>query len=318
MRGLLTAACLLGSAWLLRPPSVAEAASNVQLQLNDSSTPAERAYTGGIVTLRAPTSTMLRIPALKYEMGSTAMDVVEALLLCNREPYGELCDQGMFADELPQHSVSLDSYWLDRTEVTVTDYARCVRVGRCKPVREGGAARFERPNYPRGLVSFDDARDYCHFRGGRLPSEAEWEGAARGKAHRKFPWGNLYNSRAANHGRFAWSETESKDGYAELAPVGSYPSGATPQGVLDLAGNVAEWVNDYYGPYPETPQKNPHGTGAGPRIARGGHYQSAAPWLRTGSRLSADPDIRRPYIGFRCAKSARRVAPQRLGPRDDE
>ena len=146
MRGLLTAACLLGSAWLLRPPSVAEAASNVQLQLNDSSTPVERAYTRGIVTLRAPTSTMLRIPALKYEMGSTAMDVVEALLLCNREPYGELCDQGMFVDELPQHSVSLDSYWLDRTEVTVADYARCVRLGRCNRGREGGAARFERPN----------------------------------------------------------------------------------------------------------------------------------------------------------------------------
>lgn len=318
MRGLITTAFLLGTAWLLSPPELAAAASSTQFLLLDDSNPAERAFTGGVVSLRAPASTMVRIPSLRFDMGSTAMDVVEALLLCNREPYGELCDQGMFSDELPQHSVTLDSFWLDRTEVTVAEYDRCVRLGRCKAVREGGAARFERPNYPRGLVSFGDARDYCRFRGARLPTEAEWEAAARGKAHRKFPWGNVYNSRAANHGRFAWSETEPKDGFAELAPVGSYPSGATPQGVLDLAGNVAEWVNDYYGPYPEAPQKNPRGSGAGPRVARGGHYQSAAPWLRTGSRLSADPDIRRPYIGFRCAKNARRVRPQRLEPRDDE
>lgn len=302
-------ACVLGGAALLRPPSIAVAATNSRVEPPGQLTPAERAVTGGLVVLRAPGAQMLRVPALDFDMGSNPLEVIESLLLCHREPYGELCDQSMFSDELPAHRVSLSSFWLDRTEVTVAEYDRCVRLGRCRRVQAGGGARFERPNYPRGLVSFDDARDYCKFRGARLPTEAEWEGAARGPRSRKYPWGNIYNSRYSNHGRLAWSETDPRDGFAELAPVGSFPAGATPSGILDLAGNVAEWVSDLYGAYPEPPQTNPQGTGAGTgaRVARGGHYQSAAPWLRGASRMSADSDVRRPYIGFRCAKTARRA-----------
>ena len=298
-------ACLLGGVSLLRPPSVALAAADTRFDSLSQSSPAERALTGGLIVLRAPGAQMLRVPALRFEMGSTPLEVIETLLLCHQEPYGELCDQAMFSDEMPTHRVSLSSFWLDRTEVTVADYARCVSLGRCRSAQVGGSARFEKPNYPRGLVSFGDASDYCKFRGARLPTEAEWEGAARGPNGRKYPWGNLYNSRYANHGRLAWSETDARDGFAELAPVGSFPTGATPSGILDMAGNVAEWVSDYYGAYPEAPQTDPQGIGTGARVARGGHYQSAAPWLRGSSRMSADADVRRPYIGFRCAKTAR-------------
>ncbi|MBX3182137.1 MAG: formylglycine-generating enzyme family protein [Polyangiaceae bacterium] len=258
----------------------------------------------GLVPLGARAGGMVRIPAVTFSMGSTPMDVVEALLLCGREAYGELCDQAMFADEMPQHTVTVSSFWLDRTEVTVADYQRCVELGRCAPLGADGGERFEHPSFPRGMVTHREASDYCRARGARLPTEAEWEAAARGPSERKFPWGNYYHSRRSNHGRLGWDETDARDGFAELAPVGSFPSGATPLGVLDLAGNVAEWVADHYGPYDTTRQLDPRGAASGARIARGGHFQSGAAWLRSAARLAADADVRRPYIGFRCARPA--------------
>jgi formylglycine-generating enzyme required for sulfatase activity len=160
-------------------------------------------------------------------------------------------------------------------------------------------------------VTWDDAQDFCRYRGGRLPSEAEFERAARGVERRTYPWGNLYNSRAANHGRLGWDPTDAGDGFAELSPVGSFPTGRTKDGFLDLAGNVAEWVSDRYLPaYSEATVKDPRGPSAPPagpeRVVRGGHYSQAAPWLRGAARQRADPAARRPFLGFRCARS---VAP---------
>jgi formylglycine-generating enzyme required for sulfatase activity len=159
------------------------------------------------------------------------------------------------------------------------------------------------------FVSWEDAQDFCRYRGGRLPSEAEFERAARGVERRVYPWGNLYNSRAANHGRLGWDPTDSSDGHAELAPVGSFPAGKTKDGFWDLAGNAAEWVGDRYLPaYSDAPGKDPRGPNApvaGPdRVVRGGHYSQAAPWLRGAARQRADPAVRRPFLGFRCARSA--------------
>src|ERR1700759_5060883 len=97
----------------------------------------------------------------------------------------------------------------------------------------GGAQRFNRPNFPVTFVTFDDAQRYCAFQGGRLPTEAEFERAARGVARRAFPWGQSYHSKLSNHGRLGVDATDSSDGFAELSPVGSFPDGATPEGVLD-------------------------------------------------------------------------------------
>lgn len=279
-----------------------------------SVTPAERALTGGVASLRSPGSLMIRVPSSTFRMGSTEVEALEAAADCAREPFGFHCNEMTFTDELPAHSVTLGSYWLDRTEVTVRAYRRCVELRRCRPApfAEGGA-RFDRPDYPVSLVTFEDAARYCEFRGARLPTEAEFERAARGLRHRRFPWGELYNSHAANHGRFGWDISDAGDGFAELAPVGSFPAGQTPEGFLDLAGNVAEWVTDHYtARYPGSPQRDPVGPPAPPasseRVVRGGSYAQAGPWLRGAARRFQEPNARKPYLGFRCAKSTPRVS----------
>ena len=139
-------------------------------------------------------------------MGSTPEDVLEAVADCAQEPLGGRCKEEMFSDELPKHRVTLSSYWLDRTEVSVRDYRRCVALRRCRAIPfDRGARRFERPSYPVSFVRLRDARAYCRFRGGRLPTEAEFERAARGVIGRRYPWGAFYNSHAANHGRLGGS-----------------------------------------------------------------------------------------------------------------
>lgn len=297
----------LGGAWLLLPPALASTELKAPDNSASSRAPAEQALTGGVVSLRAKASLQVRIPHTNFLMGSTPVELIDTLLLCNQEPYGELCNQQMFADELPKHPVSVSSFLLDRTEVTVAAYERCVRAGHCKPIQLAGAERFERPNYPRTSITFNEAQAFCEYRGARLPTEAEWEAAARGNNNRKYPWGNLYNSRRANHGRFGFSEVDASDGFAELAPVGSFPSGRTPQGVLDMAGNAAEWVSGFYSAYTLEKKVNPKPSSGPSRVVRGGHFQSAAPWLRSAARIAADADVRRPYIGFRCAKSLPRT-----------
>ncbi len=280
----------------------------------ETRSPAERALTGGVVTLRAPRSRMIKLRASTFSMGSSVPDVLEAVAECAREPHGHRCKEELFANELPRHRVRLSAYWLDRTEVTVADYRRCVELRRCAPVPYAdGARRFDKPSLPVSLVRHEDARDFCRFRGARLPTEAEFERAARGVSGRRYPWGNYYNSRAANHGRLGLDRSDAADGYAELAPVGSFPAGRTPDGLLDLAGNVAEWGSDRYAPgYPETTAVNPTGptsaTAGSERVVRGGSYNAAGPWLRGSARSGAEPDSRSSDVGFRCAKS---VAPER-------
>jgi formylglycine-generating enzyme required for sulfatase activity len=271
-----------------------------------------------VLTLRAPASTMILVAGGSFVMGSTGDDVVAAVLDCQSEPGGDRCETTLFANETPLHKVTLSAYWLDRTEVTVGDYARCAATGRCRPLPLGeGARRFDKPEYPASLVTWDEARIYCEYRGARLPTEAEFERASRGAVGRRYPWGNLYNAHASNHGRIAWQMTDATDGYAELAPVGSFPAGRTPDGFLDLAGNVSEWVADRYAPeYEDAEAVDPMGpavTASTPaRVVRGGDYRSAAPWLRGAAREFQEPSTRRPWLGFRCARTAK------TAPRDSD
>jgi sulfatase modifying factor 1 len=264
-----------------------------------------------VLTLRAPASLMIRVPAGTFVMGSTSDDVLSAFIDCQHEPAGDRCESTQFNDEAPPHRVTLSAYWLDRTEVTVAEYGRCVGAGACRALPLGeGARRFDHANYPASLVTWDEARAYCNFRGARLPTEAEFERAARGTTGRRYPWGTLYNSRASNHGRLDLQPTDDRDDFAELAPVGSFPAGRTSEGFLDLAGNVGEWVSDRYAPqYEDADVKDPQGppmTGSTPaRVVRGGGYESPAPALRGAARQAEEPGMRRPWIGFRCARSAR-------------
>jgi formylglycine-generating enzyme required for sulfatase activity len=262
---------------------------------------------------------MIRVPASTFSMGSTVTDVLDAVAMCAREPLGHRCREELFSDELSRHRVHLSSFWLDRTEVTVKEYRRCAELGHCRALHlTDGARRFDRPRYPATFVSWEDARDYCRFRGARLPTEAEFERAARGTRGRRYPWGNIYNSHASNHGRLGLDTSDAGDGFAELAPVASFPAGSTPEGFLDLAGNAAEWVADRYVPgYAESAVVDPKGPpsvlGTAGRVVRGGHYGSAAPWMRGAARGSADPTTKSPHIGFRCARSETKKAPDAHG-----
>jgi len=264
------------------------------------------ASTRSVFWLRAPTEGAVLIPGGTFDMGSTPEELLAAAANCALEPFGERCSVEMFSNELPRRRVFLGAYKMDRTEVTVEEYTRCVRLGACSPPRWLGArGRFDRPSLPISDVAWADARDYCQFVGARLPTEAEWENAARGAEGRRYPWGMLYNSGAANHGRFGAIPTDPSDGFGELAPVGALPSGRTPAGILDLAGNVSEWVADRYAPsYRGLDTDRPTGPPKGRRrVVRGGDYMSAAPWLRGAARQGLPPATRLPRIGFRCAQS---------------
>jgi formylglycine-generating enzyme required for sulfatase activity len=264
---------------------------------------------GGVAALEAPLSRMVRISESSFQMGSDENEVLGALADCVREAYGHRCSPTLFSNETPRHVVHLSSFWLDRFEVSVADYERCVAVGRCEPRPTSEATRrFDRPNFPVSRVSWTDAVAYCAFRGDRLPTEAEFERAARGTAERRYPWGNLFNNWASNHGRFGWDVTDAADGYAELAPVGSFAAGVTPEGIYDLAGNVSEWVFDRYAPtYEGAEARDPRGPGVGGsnlRVLRGGNYSQARFRLRGAARAYGEPGERSATVGFRCARSA--------------
>lgn len=282
--------------------------------------PIETALSGGLKLLRARGSLMIRVPASEFVMGSTSTEIIDATVLCEREPLAASCDERSFADESLAHRVRLSSYFLDRREVSVAEFEACVRVGRCKPPPfERGAKRFAQPHFPVTLVTWDDAQAFCSFRGARLPTEAEFERAARGPSGRRFPWGELPNTRLANHGRLGIDVTDDADGFSELAPVGSFNAGRTPDGFLDLAGNAAEWVQDRYATqYPDAEQVNPQGPEAAQatsaRVVRGGSYDSPMAWLRGAARGAYLPSERRPSIGFRCARSQPPVRPSAGAP----
>ncbi len=245
---------------------------------------------------------MVRIPSGRFVLGSSPDEVLAAAAACTNEPLLHHCTEQSFANELGQTVKALDSYLIDRQEVSVTDYLRCVALGRCAaPPYEAGAERLKRPDLPVVLVRWQDADDYCRFRRARLPTEAEFERAARGALGRAYPWGRWFHAAAANHGRLGVLLQDPSDGFAELAPVDAFAAGRTPDGVLNLAGNAAEWQADAYRErYSDPP---PDGTQPPRRVVRGGSYLSARAWLRGAAREGVPPDTRRVDLGFRCARS---------------
>lgn len=271
-----------------------------------------------VVALRSPGPDQIFIPASTFTMGSREPDLDQVIALCKKEiRLEEYCDK-VFMTELEAHEVMLSAYAIDRTEVTVRAYRRCVEMGRCaEPPYGSGGQRFDRPEYPVTLVTWSDADSYCRFAGGRLPTEAEWERAARGRTGREFPWGSLYNEHLSNHGALGLDNgllgvenTDDGDGFLELAPVGSFPAGRTPDGIDDLAGNVEEWVSDAVDDifnlrYAAVSEVNPKGGSVGLfRAVRGGSYQAGAAWLRGATRSFRPGTERQPYRGFRCVHPA--------------
>jgi len=205
-------------------------------------------------------------------------------------------------DEQPVHTVTLDSFWIDRTEVTNAQYAHCVADARCSPPPQTGSyardtyygdSRFD--DYPVTYVSWHDADTYCEWAGGRLPTEAEWEYAARGPDGHIYPWGSDEpNSTLANYDVIVGDTTA----------VGSFPAGASWVGAMDMAGNVLEWGNDWYTDsyYPVSPAENPTGPDTGDfRVLRGGSWLQDPDMVRSANRSWSGPyGYRFNHIGFRC------------------
>ena len=199
----------------------------------------------------------------------------------------------------PQHRVYLDAYCIQSTEVTAGEFtAYLAATG--QPADVGNHFSLDkRDSFPAIGVLWRDADAYCRWAGLRLPTEAEWEKAARGVDGRRFPWGNSWDPRLAN---------TAESGLEEVLPVGSYPAGVSPYGLLDMAGNAAEWVADYFAfnYYQVSPTHNPIGStlvlGHG---LRGGSYVSPAGQATTYFRDSSHSAQPNPRVGFRCAVSVK-------------
>ena len=209
-------------------------------------------------------------------------------------------------EESPRREIYLDSFHLDRYEVTVGRYGKFLEVsGNSRKPDDWPASHLALvDDFAVVGVSWHDADGYCRWAGRRLPTEAEWERAARDVDQRKYPWGS--NEPAAAHARFAISATTAP--YPEgISKVGSHPDGASAAGIHDLAGNAAEWVRDWFAPgisraQTRNPQGPDHGTG---RVVRGGGWMDPAARITTTKRMYLDPDQRAADIGFRCARDAK-------------
>lgn len=295
--------------------------------LRPSARPSDQARSGlGDVTLRARDGmAMLYVPAGTFAMGSDFEMAAYARRLC-MDHSGEasvaiaVCQPSAFQNERPVHAVTLTAFWLDSTEVTNGQYRLCVEAGACAPPLQTDS--FTRPAYyddpaydayPVIWVDWHRACAYCAWAGARLPSEAEWEYAARGPDSTLFPWGNTFDPTRLNYCAAECdgvSDPNNADGYPDTAPVGSFPAGASWMGAQDMAGNVREWVADWYGLYHSEGQRDPVGplSGSG-RIPRGGSWYDKPDDVRSANRGENTPDYARHKVGFRCALDANQALP---------
>lgn len=267
---------------------------------------------------------------------TAAVQCPEGMVLIEPRPFmmGAVPGQGgATAGEGPPHRVTLSPYCIDRTEVTVRRYRECVQSGACtvfSTVNFPGlsiadtqffsqycnGARTDRDNHPMNCVDFAQSEAFCRAQGGRLPTEAEWELAARGFDPRRYPWDDRAPGGQLVNGCDAECQTlmerpgqprratvfMGSDGYGATSPVGTYVGGQSPFGLSDASGNVAEWVSDWFGPYSAAPALDPTGPRSGSeRVTRGGHwFANTANQFTTTTRAPASPAIRLATLGLRC------------------
>ena len=245
---------------------------------------------------------MVLIPEGLFTMGT---DPEVELERCKAfYPPGGSCQLNLYDDEDPEHMVMLSNYYIDIYEVTNEAYKRCELEGGCTPPYEisspgvdfyYGNEKYN--NYPVVHVDWNQASTYCEWRGARLPTEAEWEKAARGEDKRRYPWGIEKPEEYLLNFNLNTSGT---------GPVGNYPDTKSPFGTYDMAGNVSEWVSDTYADYPSDLQTDPTGPEFGTRkVLRGGGWKSSGEHVRTTNREWAESEFgNEAYfhdVGFRCA-----------------
>ncbi len=259
---------------------------------------------------------MVYVPGGEFTMGSDDEAVGGAIELCT--PYRDDCPWGDFAGEQPAHTVILNSFWIDRTEVTNGQYRQCVEAGICDPPELTSSYSRDRyyddsayDDYPVIYVSWHQAAAYCEWAGARLPTEAEWEYAARGPDGRQFPWGDTFDGTKLNYCDvncyLDQADGTVDDGYADTAPVGSYTGGVSWCGAGDMAGNVWEWVADWYAAwyYSSSPAEDPTGPSSGRyRVVRGGSWLNVPSQVRCAFRFMGPHEETSRSVGFRCVESS--------------
>jgi formylglycine-generating enzyme required for sulfatase activity len=254
---------------------------------------------------------VVRIEAGWFTMGSSEDDVAFAAASCRAAKVDEEhCAPALFVHEQPARRVRLRSYRIDRFEVAHADYRRCARAGVCPPARVSpGDPRVGRARQPATGVRWADAQRYCAWVGGRLPTEAQWERAARGDDARRFPWGNHFHHLLANHG-LPERATEPADLFGYAAPVDAMLDGRSPYGLQHAAGNAWELTADHYAAdaYEHGPVIDPTGPAASEtarRVMRGGSWRSPPHTLRVTHRAWVAESASEADVGFRCAYDAR-------------
>lgn len=256
-------------------------------------------------------------PTSSFGIGSTIISNKDSMTLLY-VPAGEFImgSDNDKSGESPAHVVDLDSFWIDKTEVTVYMYSLCVEAGTCRePINKSSSTHSnyygnpEFDDYPVVYVDWNMAKTYCAWADRRLPTEAEWEKSARGENGFAFPWGNQFDGARTNfcdkNCPFDYANRSYDDGFADNSPTGRYTNGASPYHVLDMAGNVWEWVSSLYKPYPYNAADGRDDLSiSGERVLRGGSRNNADSDVRSTFRHKLAPSDAFVVVGFRCAMDA--------------
>jgi formylglycine-generating enzyme len=265
---------------------------------------------------RADDSSVVWIQAGWFTYGASEDDLEQARRLCVTERIPRAlrlrgcAAEELFESELPARRVFVSRFGIDRYEVSRRELERCARAGQCDASPLARAhPEIAQPSHPATDLSWEAAVALCRFRGGRLPSEVEWERAARGDSQRRFPWGLFYNPALANHGAPGLSFDvlsgvgSREDGYAHLAPVDAFADARSPHGAVQMAGNAWEWTADsFVGVRAQPLHVNPSvQTDNGLRAVRGGSFRSPSLCLRVTHREGRSEGRGFVDVGVRCA-----------------
>lgn len=240
---------------------------------------------------------MMLIPAGPFTMGAS---IDQVFAECKK--FRDDCEREWYTVEAPAHTVDLPDFYIDVYEVTNAGYKACETAGACQPPRINNSAthpdyygNVEYNNYPVINVNWENARSYCEWRGARLPTESEWEKAARGTDGRTYAWGEGLDTTLTNY-------FDSKIG--DPMAVGSYETGKSPYGLYDMTGNVWEWTADWFEPYPGGDPAGSTEYGQKGRVLRGGGWLDPGNSLHATFRGGLNPEHSFGNIGFRCARDA--------------